>query len=876
MASSDEETIEPMGFTLKIHKFNRPMKQNRSGAKKSRTYSPYSSPKDSLSIGSIEDDIDVFDFDLDSPSSDATKKPSSDKPTPNRRRKKRSRSQILASISANAKRMPIPIPSFQMTKKRKESDVRSKKLSRLERAFFDEDDDDENDNDLASSSQINGDKTDLKVEINSKGSVEIDIDRFSMTNKITNKLSLSKEKSSGSCSQKESSNPSKSGDHGRDETESEGSDFEREFLSSSFANHTKQNQEENEKITKSKPLETVAEHEANPRSMNKHKVVETVKDVIQTFTEPGNGFQDNAVDLICNNNDTTYENEDGGDPNFVDFGGDGGGCVFDDDVTDGNCQELSSANGRDKTIKPTDLATSIKGPSSESTDICHNESSMPPSFDLDHEVDLLFQKSDTNTITMKMFCKELERRIGVSLEKLAKKDVKKRVMSLLKGETVPSSMIGNKIGTCGVQDRTGDGGHTKNNEKDSILKDNNTVTENEKENLKRDQNSKNDNDDDNEQNKNENLNSGTEAPSISETPCEVEVVGEMLYSSSSKLEEAEKKATIPSRNSIDQKKHDVLDREQNECKSISATENSNSFCAEIETEKSTNQEPGKQTKSKTDTTSKVNRRQKSKPKPSDKNKKSEQQKKSKNVSQHLTANQSSSLYCIEIESEKPANPKPDKQTKNKTDTTTKLKRQQKSKPKPSDKGNKSAKSITADPEKKLNRTRKRPRKAAACALCKTCPCQRTHTSTEDCDNIATLNVKNFSRSDDAVERTLLRRLQKLEKSTESLEEQTEIVRRRLKKHRRDVSKRRERQQGCTSNVDKTADSYFLPDAEVFEKQQNESQGFLSELVGKAQTKIFHNVPSEYSIVWGFLCVAFETRKFFWIFQKSFFFRSHQV
>lgn len=108
-------------------------------------------------------------------------------------------------------------------------------------------------------------------------------------------------------------------------------------------------------------------------------------------------------------------------------------------------------------------------------------------------------------------------------------------------------------------------------------------------------------------------------------------------------------------------------------------------------------------------------------------------------------------------------------------------------------------------------------------------------------------MKNFSRSDGAVERTLMRRLQKLEKSTEHLEEQTEAVRRRLKKHRRDVWKRKARDElrgSINTNTNRTADSYFLPDAEIFEQQQNEGQGLSRRVVEKAQTKIFQNVPSE--------------------------------
>ena len=103
-----------------------------------------------------------------------------------------------------------------------------------------------------------------------------------------------------------------------------------------------------------------------------------------------------------------------------------------------------------------------------------------------------------------------------------------------------------------------------------------------------------------------------------------------------------------------------------------------------------------------------------------------------------------------------------------------------------------------------------------------------------------------------MEKTLLRRLQKLEKSTEHMAEQTESVRRRLKKHRRDNQKREQRLHeklnGSIANDKKSADSYFLPDAEVFEREQNEGQGLSKTVVGKAQNRVFQNVPSKYNLI----------------------------
>jgi predicted transcriptional regulator len=104
----------------------------------------------------------------------------------------------------------------------------------------------------------------------------------------------------------------------------------------------------------------------------------------------------------------------------------------------------------------------------------------------------------------------------------------------------------------------------------------------------------------------------------------------------------------------------------------------------------------------------------------------------------------------------------------------------------------------------------------------------------------------FSRSETAVERALIRRIQKLEKSTESLEEQTEIVRRRLKKHRRDIWKRKNRASASstTLRVGASSDSWFLPDAEVFEQQQMESKSLNAGIVSNAQRRLYDVVPSK--------------------------------
>jgi hypothetical protein len=137
------------------------------------------------------------------------------------------------------------------------------------------------------------------------------------------------------------------------------------------------------------------------------------------------------------------------------------------------------------------------------------------------------------------------------------------------------------------------------------------------------------------------------------------------------------------------------------------------------------------------------------------------------------------------------------------------------------------------------KTKRRTRKQC-CALCKTCPCQKIQNS----DAVTTVDLSAFSRSGVAMERALIRRIQKLEKSSESLDEQTEMVRRTLKAHRRDTWKQTKQglQEEKGTGGYMGADSYFLPDAEVFEKQQMESISLDHDLVQRAQHRLFQNVP----------------------------------
>jgi hypothetical protein len=142
-----------------------------------------------------------------------------------------------------------------------------------------------------------------------------------------------------------------------------------------------------------------------------------------------------------------------------------------------------------------------------------------------------------------------------------------------------------------------------------------------------------------------------------------------------------------------------------------------------------------------------------------------------------------------------------------------------------------------------SKPRKRTRKVS-CALCKTCPCQKVQAR----DNVTTLDMNTFSRSAAAMEKALIRRIQKLEKSAESLEEQTEMVRRKLKAHRRVIWKQKERETNNKSvqRLPKiTEDSWFLPDAEVLEQQRADSVSMGLFAVHEAQLRLFERKPSKF-------------------------------
>jgi hypothetical protein len=131
--------------------------------------------------------------------------------------------------------------------------------------------------------------------------------------------------------------------------------------------------------------------------------------------------------------------------------------------------------------------------------------------------------------------------------------------------------------------------------------------------------------------------------------------------------------------------------------------------------------------------------------------------------------------------------------------------------------------------------RKRNRKGS-CALCMTCSCQNRKVD----EASAILDLKIFSRSDAAIEKALIRRLQKNEKSVENFEVQTEMVRRKLRKHRRQIFRKKQ-------NIipQKAEKAYFLPDAEEFEAQPKQCAKVAKSWVQQAQQSMFPTIPGKF-------------------------------
>ena len=135
--------------------------------------------------------------------------------------------------------------------------------------------------------------------------------------------------------------------------------------------------------------------------------------------------------------------------------------------------------------------------------------------------------------------------------------------------------------------------------------------------------------------------------------------------------------------------------------------------------------------------------------------------------------------------------------------------------------------------------RKRAR-TKKCTLCATCACQKGH----DPETNATLGVETFARSNQAIERALIRRLQRLEKSVESMEEHRCLVSRKLKKHQRDMNAQEKKKKLEAMESKNVKASRFLPDAEILDAQETETRKLSKKSVLQAQDRVFADLTND--------------------------------
>lgn len=137
--------------------------------------------------------------------------------------------------------------------------------------------------------------------------------------------------------------------------------------------------------------------------------------------------------------------------------------------------------------------------------------------------------------------------------------------------------------------------------------------------------------------------------------------------------------------------------------------------------------------------------------------------------------------------------------------------------------------------------RKRARKGS-CALCVTCPCNNL---ADLGDANGNMTVNTFARSDAAVEKALIRRVQKMEKSFEMNEGRLEVLRRKLKQHRREMWKKALNRRDAAP----VGANHFLPDAQEFEEiARMGSARFPVDSVQAVQKVVFPDVPCK---LWEF-------------------------
>jgi len=404
MAPSEEE-MKPSGFTLNLCKYNNVRSTNRRShtatanrhVDKKQKKRHNSSMKNSTS-SSLSFTRRIRNADTSGSSSQGS---TISKSAITSIKKKRTRKEVLASISANARKMTIPIPSFKMMTNDKKNESKLK-LSRLERAFFDEESDYSSDNSSIDEVKRVSTKINTKLTENNMAS---SLEKVGDINPKNNQSVIVEVDDS--------------------ETDTDGSDDE--ILSISKLRESRRKEQSKPSTIVQKTADVPKQNEPEEKcDGTKHVNVSLSINRDESIDKPkrANVNVNHENNLEGDNNEEKAEIN----SNFAHF--------QDDDVDDGNV-----VNG-DKI----DAKLSVKDKNEpEYSRKSVQQVLVPSAFDLDREIDLLFLNSDTNTITVNTFYKELESQVGKPLDKLTRKKVRTRLVSLINGQVKPGDGVCCKI-----------------------------------------------------------------------------------------------------------------------------------------------------------------------------------------------------------------------------------------------------------------------------------------------------------------------------------------------------------------------------------------------------------------------------------------------
>ena len=148
--------------------------------------------------------------------------------------------------------------------------------------------------------------------------------------------------------------------------------------------------------------------------------------------------------------------------------------------------------------------------------------------------------------------------------------------------------------------------------------------------------------------------------------------------------------------------------------------------------------------------------------------------------------------------------------------------------------NPKAETFTKPPSKPSPVRKKRG--AGSCQLCTSCPCKFAASGGSE-------GALDLATTDSAIEKALIRQLLKLEKTCDRYEEQTDVVRRKLKRHRREMWRKLEARKALANATG--AEGRFLQDLEQEQynlEQHKKAERLATPLVDKAKAKLVQYPP----------------------------------